>query len=544
MKIAAVLRALVLALLVAALLHPAVWRDAPASARPLPIGDRTGADEIARAAVSTDAPPLLVRESVRPPSAAELDALAAAAERAPLLAALPEDVPTVAADAPVNPRAGRAAAIPFRIRAAPRAEVIVRLSDAGGALDSVRLRTDNGGRAAGAFRVRPVRAGWREWTVQAADRTTAIGAWVDTASAPRVLVRAGLPGWESRFIVRALEESGARVDVRFDLGRGLGVGQGGGDAITPARLAATDAVLVLDRAPLSGGEAALLASYAARGGGVLLAGDRSGAAAFGIVRGGSTVAPLDASSIRWTAPAELAPLPTDRIRVTAAAFVGAGAATVLAASTSQGGLLALRPLGRGRAASLAVTDTWRWRMEGGRMDEHREFWRGLVDWLASAPRDPITIRPAESVGAIGVRQEVAVFASEGATLPNTLLINRPGAPPDTLRLAEDAARPGVLRTSFVPAADGVYTLTAPGTSARTGFRAHRSADADAGWARLSLIAHASGGEALPRAELARAVDARTNGTDAPRLPLGWLLLAALVLAAGAEWTIRRLSGRP
>jgi len=543
MKIAAVLRALVLAILVAALLHPAVWRDAPASARPLRIGDRTDADEIARAALAVDAPPLLVRESVRPPSAAELDVLAAAAERAPLLAALPEDAPTVAADAPVNPRAGRAAAIPFRIRAAPRAEVTVRLAEPGGALDSVRLRTDDGGRAAGAFRVRPARAGWREWTVDAADRHTSIGGWVDTAGAPRVLVRAGLPGWESRFIVRALEESGARVDVRFDLGRGMAVGLGGGDAITPARLAAADAVLVLSGAPLSGGEAALLASYAARGGGVLLAGDRAGAAAFGTVRGGSTVAPVDASTIRWTAPAELAPLPIDRIRVTAAAFAGTGAATVLAASTSQGGLLALRPLGRGRAASLAITDTWRWRMEGGRIGEHREFWRGLVDWLASAPRDPVIIRPAESVGATGVRQEVAVFASEGASLPTVLLISRPGAPADTLRLATDPARPGVLRAAFVPAADGVYTLTVPGTNARAGFRATRGTQAEAGWARLSLIAHASGGEALPRADLARAVEARTNGTDAPRPPVAWLFLGALVLAAGSEWTIRRLSGR-
>ncbi|HLL84525.1 MAG TPA: hypothetical protein VK420_17805, partial [Longimicrobium sp.] len=188
--------------------------------------------------------------------------------------------------------------------------------------------------------------------------------------------------------------------------------------------------------------------------------------------------------------------------------------------------------------------TWRWRMEGGRIDEHREFWRGVVDWLASAPRDPITIRPAESVGAPGVRQEVAVFASEGATPPTALLITRPGAPAETLRLAADPSRPGVLRAAFVPAAAGVYTLTVPGTSARAAFRADPSAEADAAWSRLALLAHASGGEVVPRAELARAVAARISGTDAARLPLAWLLLVALVLAAGTEWTIRRLAGRP
>jgi hypothetical protein len=153
---------------------------------------------------------------VNPPGAAELDALAAAAERAPLLAALPDDAAMVTLEAPVHPRAGRAAAIPFRVRAAPRREVTVRLADAAGALDSVRVRTDDGGRASGAFRVRPARHGWREWSVEAEGRRASAGAWVDTASAPRVLVRAGLPGWEARFVVRALEESGARVDVRFD----------------------------------------------------------------------------------------------------------------------------------------------------------------------------------------------------------------------------------------------------------------------------------------------------------------------------------------
>ena len=543
MKIAALLRVLVLALLAAALLLPGLWRDAPASTRAFRVTDGTTASEIGRAAVARVAPPLLVRETVRPPSAAELGALAAAVERAPFLAAVPDRVGTVSATAPVQPRAGRAAAIPFRVRAAPGAEVVVRLADEAGALDSVRLRADEGGRVAGAFRVRPARAGWREWSVQANGARATAGAWVDTAGAPRVLIRAGLPGWEARFVVRALEESGARVDVRFDLGRGMAVGQGGGDAITPERLANADAVVVLDGAPLGAGEAAALASYAAGGGGVLLAGDRAGATALGTVRGGSPAVPVDASTIRWTAPAEIAVLPAERIRVSAAPFASASALTVLAASAGPGGLLALRPLGRGRAASLALTDTWRWRMEAGRVDEHREFWHGLVDWLASAPREPVTIRVAESAGAIGVRQQVSVFVADGAIQPGALLLSRPGAPVDTLRLTANPARGGVFTTSFVPPAEGVYTLSVPNSAARAGFRALRGGGADAGWARLAEIAYASGGQLLPSAELGRVVAARAGAADAPPFPLAWLLLAALVLAAGAEWAIRRLSGR-
>ncbi len=534
MTLPAALRALVLAILAALLLLPSVWRDETASARALRVTARTSADEIAR----SDAP-FIAREAVTPPSAADLEALAAAAARAPLFAALPAGAPSVALDAPPHPRAERAAAIPFRVRAAARREVTVRLADASGVLDSVRLRTDEGGRAAGAFRVRPARSGWREWSVEAEGRRASAGAWVDTAGAPRVLVRAGLPGWESRFVVRALEESGARVDVRFDLGRGMAVGQGGGDAITPSRLAATDAVLVLDGAPLGAGEATALAEWAARGGGVLLAGDRAGAAALGTVRAGATEAPLDASTIRWTAPAELATFPADRIRLTAVPFAGTGAATVLAASSAEGGLLALRPLGRGRAASLAITDTWRWRMEGGRVEEHREFWRGVVDWLASAPRGPVSLQVAESVGPVGARQEVTVFA-EGSPPPHVLLA-RPSGPPDTLRLV--ATRPGTLLASFVPATEGVYTLSVPDSPARAGFHAARGGAADAGWARLALIASSSGGALLPPGELAREVAARSGREDAPRWPLAWLLLGALVAAAGTEWAIRRLTGR-
>jgi hypothetical protein len=538
MRAAAALRALVLALLAAALLVPAVWRDPSAAPRPFRITDGTGADAVARAALTA---PLVVRETVRPPDAAELDALAAAAQRAPLLAARPSGAGAVQVDAPVRPRADRAAALPFRLRARPGAEVLIRLREGGGVVDSVRLRADGVGRVAGAFRVRPARPGWREWSVEAEGRASTTGAWVDTAVAPRVVVRVGLPGWESRFVIRALEESGARVDARFDLGRGLAVGQGGGDALTPARLAAADAVLVLDGAPLSAGEAVALADFAARGGGVLAAGDRAGTAALGAVRPGAAAVPTDAGALRWTAPAELATLPPDRIRLAAAPFAGVGPATVVAASSAQGGILALRPLGRGRVASLALTDTWRWRMEAARVAEHREFWRSLVDWLASAPRDPLAIRPATASGAVGTRQEVAVFGGDVAAV----VLTRPSGSIDTLPLAPDPSRPGVLSASFVPAGDGVHTLAVPGSAVRAGFRADRAGPADEPWARLAALAHASGGALVAQDELAGVVAARMGAAgDGRSWPLAWLLLAALVLAAGAEWAIRRLSGRP
>ncbi|HYW05723.1 MAG TPA: hypothetical protein VE913_02135, partial [Longimicrobium sp.] len=402
MKLAPLLRALVLLLLAAALVLPGVWRDPAASPAPFRVRDATTPTEIAHAATSGAPPTLFVRSTTRPPSAAELEALAAASERTPLVAALPARSPAVSVEPPAHPLAGRAAALVFHLHGKARDSVLVRLAEGGSVIDSARVRTDGAGRASGAFRVRPPRPGWREWSVEMGGTRGSTGAWVDSAGAPRVLVRAGMPGWEAKFAVRALEESGARVDVRYDLGRGLGVAQGSGGAITSAALAPFDAVIVLDGAPLSGAESAALADFAAsRGGGVLLAGDRAGA--LGVVRGGTATVPVDGTLVRWSVPAELAPLPGVRVRACAVPFAALATGTTLAATTSQGGLFAVRPLGRGRAAALALTDTWRWRMEAGEVDAHREFWRGVVDWLASAPRGGATVRVEPAIGGLGAR---------------------------------------------------------------------------------------------------------------------------------------------
>ncbi|HEU0052250.1 MAG TPA: hypothetical protein VFQ39_03690, partial [Longimicrobium sp.] len=199
MSAPAILRTLVLLLLVAAFALPSTWGDARTSSRALWMeGGKMG--DAAGALLDADAPPVVARASTDAPGEAELELLGAAAARAPLYVALPNDVALVEADAPARALAGRAAAIPFRVRAKADDSVTVTLADETGALDSVRVRTDGAGLAAGAFRVRPPRAGWREWTVTAAGRRTATGAWVDSAGAPRVLVRAGFPGWESKFV--------------------------------------------------------------------------------------------------------------------------------------------------------------------------------------------------------------------------------------------------------------------------------------------------------------------------------------------------------
>lgn len=548
-RLPAVLRALVLALLALALALPSPWRPALVAGRVVRLG---GAADLARsdALLAGPAPAATVYASAAPPSPGELETLAAAAERAPLFGVLPSSARLVDAATTARPLAGRAAAVSFRLHGAPGDSARVYLAEAGAAVDSVAVKADARGEAAGAFRVRPARAGWREWQVRAVwprgdSAAASAGAWVDSAGPPRVLLRAGFPDWEAKFVARALEESGAKVEQGLALGRGLAVTEGAGSAMTPARLAGVDAVVVLDGAPLNGAEAAALAEWAARGGGVLLTGDRAGTAGFGLVRPGPRAAPVDGSAIRWTLPPELAPLPADRVAAAAQPFAAAVAGSTAGASAPAGELLALRPLGRGRAAALAIGETWRWRMEAGRVAEHREFWRALVDWLSSARPEPLAIQLADATGPAGVRRDVRVFdAREHTAAPvPPLILARPDRGSDTLRLTRDPASSNVLHASFVPAADGLYTLAFAGRPPRAAFRATRSGASADGWARLALLASRSGGRMLPADSARAAIDRLGGATSAGRGPGPWLIFAALLLFAAAEWAIRRLTGR-
>jgi hypothetical protein len=255
---------------------------------------------------------------------------------------------------------------------------------------------------------------------------------------------------------------------------------------------------------------------------------------------------VDGAAIRWSAPPEIAPLPGDRVGAAARPFAAVGNATMVAAQAPGGPVLALRPLGAGRAAALGIGETWRWRMEAGKMAEHREFWRSLVDWLSSARPQPLAIRLAATLGITGARQDVQVFDARGQTdapVP-PLIITRPGGRADTVRLARDPSTPGVLRGSFVRATAGVHTLAIAGQAPSAGFRALPSppADADA-WARLSLIAARSGGRILPADSLRPALARLTADHPAPRGPSAALIFALLLIVAAAEWAIRRLTGR-
>jgi len=245
---------------------------------------------------------------------------------------------------------------------------------------------------------------------------------VGASVAPKRLFVTGAAGWEAKFVIAALEESGWTVDAHLIVSPDHDVWQGPrGAALDTARYAAA---VLLDSATAESARA--VEQFAASGGGVVIAGDANRARRV-------------ASLIAWRAGArESAPLGT------------------LAADTSWRGLsvhaldtvpgkraIALERRGRrtvvavrrheaGRVAGVGYDQTWRWRMAGGDSGRvaHRDWWSRVVGSVAARPALSADLATgaaplASLVEALGPASPQT--ASRAATLDRGLLSNLLGA---------------------------------------------------------------------------------------------------------------------
>jgi hypothetical protein len=494
----------------------------PAEAGPELLRVRAG-EPVADEVLSGSRPAAVVREGTAAPSRAELGRLAALAGLAPLYVQLPAETPVIFATRPARPRVGWASAVPFRVRGEPGDSVAVHLHDPTGPLDSLRVEVGADGWAVGAFRIRPATPGWSEWVASTDGAAARVGARVAVANPPRVLLLAGAPGWESRFATRALEEGGASVETVKPLGRGLVAGNGEGLPDGRA-LDAFDAVLLLDGAAPSAAEAARLRAYQERGGGVLSTVPLPGEAPPAAPVAGLQV---DARTLRWSVPAELSALPAEPLRLAARPLGPAAPGSLDVLHAPAGVLLRLSARGRGRGAELGLLETWPWRMEAGRIDQHRAFWSALAEWLGSGARARAALRLPE----LGSAGERVVGVDVGAGAPRLL--------------HPDGRMEALAGASFVPEHPGVYSLLRGPDTATIRIEDDVEIPSDA-WARLAQLAHASGGGALPAGLLEARLAERFPGPRVPADPRRLLpaLLAGIVAAAGAEWALRRTRGLP
>ena len=218
---------------------------------------------------------------------------------------------------------------------------------------------------------------------------------VTPARALRVLVLAGAPNAELKYLRRWALDAGMKMDARIELGAGLEVGRApaglGQDALD-----ALDLLVVDERswAALAAGQRAAIGNAVDRGLGLLLrmaaplsAGDRQRLRALGFEASGDRAGEtrLGAGFVRTGDAVDALPA------ITRGAWnVTAADGVVLLADARATPLVAWRARGRGRVGVTTLGDSYRLVL-GGRGDAHGDVWGrsfGAVARPASASRLP------------------------------------------------------------------------------------------------------------------------------------------------------------
>lgn len=517
-----------------------------------------GVSALATALVAP-APPAHIVWAGATPSAAEA-LLLAPGPGTPALTLPVGPPPPLRVAGPERPIAGRAAVLDVGVRGRAGEAVTVRWHGAVGHGDSATVPLDQRGGARAGLGVRPTRSGWQAWTVSAAADSVTVAAWARPARPLRIHALVGTPDPESRYALRALEEAGAEVRARVELGRVV---------VDDARVDpdAADVVLLLGDPETDAEARARLLAFVAAGGGVVIApgtadagGD--GAArpllqAWGVGAERATNAMLArGDSVRWTLPASLSPLPPAPAPVRVTARTPAGSARAVAHVDGRPVAL-LAAAGLGRVAWTGIGESWRWRMEGGAVEAHRAWWRGLVEWAASGVREPIVARaPATAVAGSVVTVRFEAMRPAGARWPDSVELTRPDGRVEPLAVAPAHAGPAgsdpgaPRRARFLADAAGEYRI-AWNDGGEVGLRVDAGVPAPDP-AALSLLALASGadgdhgypsppgGDSDAPGRIRGTRPWSPDGHRPPPAALG-VALAALLLA---EWALRRRVGGP
>lgn len=249
--------------------------------------------------------------------------------------------------------------------AAPRGSSVV-IGDEVGAIDTVQTQSAGAALAVGSA-AGPLTA--------SVDGSTASTIQRDEVVVHNLLVIGGA-GWESKFVVAALEEEGWTVDTFIRVAPGVDVTQGLAALIDTSRYSA---VVALDGA--ASPYANRIIAFERAGGGVVLTPQAASLDAMTPLRVGALgrVTP-GARAIQSGGSASLATLPLAPITSLRSDAIPierrAGAVAVAA-----------RRIDAGRTLQLGYEDTWRWRMGGGdgAVGDHRLWWTGVVSSVAHAP---------------------------------------------------------------------------------------------------------------------------------------------------------------
>jgi hypothetical protein len=234
---------------------------------------------------------------------------------------------------------------------------------------------------------------------------------------PRAALVLGRAGWESKFVLAGLSETGWAVRARLPAAPGVAVTD---PALLPIDTARYDVVIALDSTAVD--LAPAIARFVATGGGL-------------IVAGGATH--LDA--FRALTPAAAGPRLPGRIllegdTVTRAALplrplVSLRTDAVVLERQAAGVAAAARRAGQGRVVAIGYDESWRWRMLGGvsGADAHRRWWSrnaGLVapERESSSPRGAGAAPTAALVNILGPAAPRSAVPARSSPVPLPLAL--------------------------------------------------------------------------------------------------------------------------
>lgn len=222
----------------------------------------------------------------------------------------------------------------------------------------------------------------------------------------------GQAGWESKFVIAALEEAGWSVAARLTVAPGAVVRQGSRAAIDTG---AFSAVIVLDSSSTI--DAGSLARFVNDGGGVVASGAGASHPAL------RTLLPRRAAAFPGAIGALLGPAPREGL--SARTFTTAANAVVLE-RRGDDPVVVGRRVGAGRALVTGYDDTWRMRMappDESAPAAHRAWWSSLVSSvalsrLAERVAGPVDESPlAATVAALGPPLGAGGTSSSGSRVP-------------------------------------------------------------------------------------------------------------------------------
>ena len=196
----------------------------------------------------------------------------------------------------------------------------------------------------------------------------------------REVAMLGRAGWEAKFVIAALEESGWKVSARLAVAPDIFVRQGSVKLDT----ATTGVVVALDSTAAR--DARAIERFVRSGGGLVLAGDAARSAAFARVAVGRVGTRVRSAAISFS----------DSAPRRALGFypISANADDVVPLESRDGAMaVAARRLGVGRVVQLGYDESWRWRLQGGGTspEAHRAWWSSVVGSAAYRAARPLTL---------------------------------------------------------------------------------------------------------------------------------------------------------